>query len=71
MDVQQLPQELCATLGSKHDHSGRTTRNLRRTAKNSGTLMRIYGGEEQGLTGAELRRGFVAFLWTRQVDGAA
>ena len=33
--------------------------------------MRIYGGEVQGLTGAELRRGFVAFLWSRQVDAAA
>ena len=48
-----------------------TREEQRRTAKNSGTLMRIYGGEVQGLTGAELRRGFVAFLWSRQVDAAA
>ena len=40
-------------------------KNSEEQRKNSGTLMRIYGGEVQGLTGAELRRGFVAFLWSR------
>ena len=49
----------------------RTYEEQRRTAKNSGTLMWIYGGEVQGLTYAELRRRFVAFLWSRQVDAAA
>ena len=48
-----------------------TREEQRRTTKNSGTLMRIYGGEVQGLTGTELRRGFVVFLWSRQVDAAA
>ena len=78
MDKQQLSQEFCANLGSKHGHSGRATGNLRRTyeeqrrtAKNSGTLMWIYGGEVQGLTGAELRWRSVAFLWSRQDDAAA
>ena len=75
MDEQQLPQEFCANLGSKHGHSGRTTGNLRRTVKN---------GEEQwnpkhGST-MERRRDLRVlescgdrrrFIWSRQVDAAA
>ena len=74
MGVKRLPPKLCTTLGSKEavvEELRRNREEPRRTQKNSRTLMRIYGGEAQGLTDAELLRRFVAFLWSRQVDAAA